>query len=71
MVLQWASKQIRTREARFVQKITLAPIVIICEITRYQHDKRPTSNASIPRDNFIFDEVARSTSSAPTRLRST
>lgn len=30
-------------------------MVIICEITRYQHDKRPT--ASIPRDNFIFDEL--------------
>lgn len=40
---------------RFVQRIALAPMVIICEITRYQHDKRPT--ASIPRDNFIFDEL--------------
>jgi len=29
--------------------------VIICEITCYQHDKRPTT--SIPWDNFIFDEL--------------
>lgn len=43
------------RVERFVQRIALAPMVIICEITRYQHDKRPT--ASIPRDNFIFDEL--------------
>ncbi len=40
---------------RFVQKIVFALMVIICEITCYQHDKRPT--ALIPRDNFIFDEL--------------
>lgn len=55
MTVERASKQIRTHETRLVQRMTLAPIVIICEITCYQHDKRPT--ASIPRDNFIFDEL--------------
>lgn len=45
---------IRPMQRGFIQKIALAP-VIICEIIRYQHDKRPT--ASFPRDNFIFDEL--------------
>lgn len=40
---------------KFVQKIMLAPMVIICEITCYQHDKRSTP--LIPRDNFIFGEL--------------